>query len=103
VADSRIIVLDEPTSALDPMAEYELFKDFRRIIGQRSALVISHRLSTIRQADYIYVLDDGEIREAGTHDELMARQGTYAGLFERQAHFYRDTAATDAVPPEATP
>jgi ATP-binding cassette subfamily B protein len=102
VADSRIIVLDEPTSALDPMAEYELFKDFRSIIGQRSALVISHRLSTIRQADYIYVLDDGEIREAGTHDELMARQGTYAGLFDRQAHFYRDTTATDAVPPEAT-
>ncbi len=101
VPDSRIIVLDEPTSALDPMAEYELFKDFRTIIGKRSALVISHRLSTIRQADFIYVLDDGEIRESGTHDELMARQGTYAGLFDRQAHFYRDTITAVAVPPEA--
>ena len=101
VPDSRIIVLDEPTSALDPMAEYELFKDFRKIIGERSALVISHRLSTIRQADYIYVLDDGEIRESGTHDELVARQGTYAGLFDRQAHFYRDTITSVDVPPDA--
>jgi len=101
VPDSRIIVLDEPTSALDPMAEYELFKDFRKIIGERSALVISHRLSTIRQADYIYVLEDGEIRESGTHDELVALQGTYAGLFDRQAHFYRDTITPVDVPPEA--
>ncbi len=101
VPDSRIIVLDEPTSALDPMAEYELFKDFRKIIGERSALVISHRLSTIRQADFIYVLEDGEIRESGTHDELIARQGTYAGLFDRQAHFYRDSVTTVAVSPKA--
>lgn len=101
VPDSRIIVLDEPTSALDPMAEYELFKDFRKIIGERSALVISHRLSTIRQADFIYVLEDGEIRESGTHDELIARQGTYAGLFDRQAHYYRDSVTTVAVSPKA--
>lgn len=89
-ANSRVLVLDEPTSALDPAVEFELFRDFRTRIGDRAALIISHRLSTVRQADYIYVLEEGVLREAGTHDELMARQGTYAGLFRMQAHFYRD-------------
>jgi ATP-binding cassette subfamily B protein len=88
-ADSRVLVLDEPTSALDPAVEFDLFRDFRALIGDRSALVISHRLSTIRQADFIYVLDEGVIREAGTHDELMAKAGTYAQLFQKQAYFYR--------------
>ena len=96
VPDSRIIVLDEPTSALDPTAEYELFKNFRAIIGDRTALVISHRLSTIRQADFIYVLDQGAISESGTHDELIHREGAYAQLFERQAQFYRDVPAANA-------
>ena len=91
-ADSRVLVLDEPTSALDPGAEFELFRDFRALLGGRSALVISHRLSTIRQADFIYVLDHGRIRESGTHDDLMAKRGTYADLFQKQAFFYRDTA-----------
>ena len=89
-ANSRVLVLDEPTSALDPGVEFELFRDFKALIGERSALVISHRLSTVRQADYIYVLDEGVIREAGTHDELIARQGAYARLFEMQAFFYRN-------------
>lgn len=88
-ADSRVLVLDEPTSAMDPGAEFELFKDFRRLIGTRSALVISHRLSTIRQADFIYVLEEGRICESGSHDALMARQGVYATLFDKQAYFYR--------------
>ena len=82
-------MLDEPTSALDPAVEFDLFRDFRALIGERSALVISHRLSTIRQADFIYVLDEGVIREAGSHDELMAKGGTYAQLFQKQAYFYR--------------
>jgi ATP-binding cassette subfamily B protein len=88
-AGSRVLVLDEPTSALDPAVEFDLFRDFRALIGERSALVISHRLSTIRQADFIYVLDEGVIREAGSHDELMAKGGTYAQLFQKQAYFYR--------------
>ena len=89
-ADSRILVLDEPTSALDPAVEYELFRDFKSLIGDRSALVISHRLSTIRQADFIYLLDQGLIIEAGTHEDLMAKRGSYATMFKKQAFFYRD-------------
>ena len=92
-AQSRILILDEPTSALDPGVEFELFRDFRRLIGTRSVLIISHRLSTIRLADSIYVLDQGMIREAGSHEELMAKQGVYSGLFDKQAHFYRDDTA----------
>lgn len=88
--DSQLVILDEPTSALDPTAEYELFKDFPSTIGPRGSLVISHRLSTIRQSHHIHVLEQGEIREHGTHDELMLTDGAYRALFSRQAHFYRD-------------
>ncbi len=88
--ESRLMILDEPTSALDPTAEYELFKDFPSTIGPSGSLVISHRLSTIRQSHHIHVLEQGEIREHGTHDELMLTDGAYRALFSRQAHFYRD-------------
>jgi len=81
-SDSSLIILDEATSALDAIAETELFNSFRSRIGKRSALVISHRLSTIQQADYIYVMSDKQVIEAGTHDELITRQGTYASLYE---------------------
>jgi ATP-binding cassette subfamily B protein len=87
--DSPIIVLDEPTSALDALAEHEIFKRFRELIGHRSALLISHRLSTVKMADQIYVLDDRVIAEHGTHDELMRRNGIYARLFSTQAENYR--------------
>jgi ATP-binding cassette subfamily B protein len=86
---SEFIILDEPTSAVDPKAEFELFDNFRERIGDRGALIISHRLSTIRMADYTYVLDKGEIKEQGTHEELMALNGHYASLFEKQAQYYR--------------
>lgn len=88
--DSQLIILDEPTSALDPAAEYELFKDFPSTIDHRTALVISHRLSTIRQSDRIHVLEHGRVSEAGTHDELVRANGAYCALFARQAEFYRD-------------
>jgi ATP-binding cassette subfamily B protein len=89
VRDAQLIVLDEPTSALDPRAEAEVFEHFRRLIGGRSAVIISHRLSTVRLADHIYVLKDGEITESGTHDQLIHRCGMYASLFEMQAQHYR--------------
>jgi ATP-binding cassette, subfamily B, bacterial len=87
--DSQIIVLDEPTSAMDARSEYELFRQFRQLAAGRAAVLISHRFSTVRMADSIYVLDDGRIIERGTHDDLMARNGTYAKLFEMQAQHYR--------------
>lgn len=88
VHGSRFIILDEPTSALDPNAEFELFENFRERIGERSALVISHRLSTIRLADYIYVLDRGRIVEHGQHEDLMLARGQYHESFCKQGKYY---------------
>ncbi|HIK32271.1 MAG TPA: ABC transporter ATP-binding protein [Oscillatoriales cyanobacterium M59_W2019_021] len=87
--DSQLIVLDEPTSALDPKAEYEVFKKFKELLQDQAAVLITHRLSTVRMADCIYVLDKGQIVESGSHDELMKLGGTYAHLFELQAKNYR--------------
>lgn len=87
--DSQLIVLDEPTSAMDPKAEYEVFDKFRQLIKDQSAILISHRLSTVKMADRIYVMNNGTIVESGTHDELMQMNGTYAYLFETQAQQYR--------------
>jgi len=88
--NSQVIVLDEPTSAMDPKAEYEVFLKFRELLEGRTAILISHRLSTVRMADRIYVLNDGQILEHGTHKELLQKRGAYAVLFERQAESYRD-------------
>lgn len=85
---SQVIVLDEPTSAMDPKAEYEVFKTFRELIQDQAAILITHRLSTVRMADRIYVMDNGRIVESGSHDQLMDRQGTYAHLFSTQAQNY---------------
>jgi len=87
--DSQVIVLDEPTSAMDPKAEYEIFKKFRELIKDQAAVLITHRLSTVKMADRIYVMDNGEIVESGTHNELMKLQKSYAHLFETQAQNYR--------------
>jgi ATP-binding cassette subfamily B protein len=89
--DSQLIVLDEPTSALDPKAEYEVFKRFRQLLKNQAAILISHRLSTVKMADRIYVLEQGQIVESGTHLELMKQQGTYAHLFQIQAQQYNLT------------
>lgn len=87
---SRIMILDEPTSALDPNAEFELFNDFKKRLGTRTAIVISHRLSTVRNADYIYILNAGKIVEKGTHSELVKLAGEYSKAFERQGRAYRE-------------
>ena len=87
--DAQIIVLDEPTSTLDARAEYEVFKRFRQLASGRTVILISHRFSTVRMADRIYVLEDGRIIESGSHDELVRLGGTYARLFETQAQYYR--------------
>lgn len=86
--DAPLVILDEPSAALDPRAEYDLFSSLRSTIAGRSALVISHRFSTVRNADRIYVLDAGRVAESGTHDELIAHGGIYAELFSLQAAAY---------------
>jgi ATP-binding cassette subfamily B protein len=86
---TQIIVLDEPTSAMDAKAEYEIFQQFRQRTKGQTVIVISHRFSTVRMADRIYVLQHGKIVESGSHDELIRLGGTYAHLFETQAQYYR--------------
>ncbi len=87
--DSQVIVLDEPTSAMDPKAEYEVFQQFRKLIHNQSAILISHRLSTVKMADYIYVMSQGRMIEEGSHKSLLDLDGVYASMFETQAQNYR--------------
>jgi ATP-binding cassette subfamily B protein len=87
--DAEIIILDEPTAALDARAEAEVFQRFKNLAEGTTAVLISHRFSTVRMADRIVVLADGRIEEAGTHAELMVNGGRYAELFELQASGYR--------------
>jgi len=83
------MVLDEPTSAMDARAEYDLFKRFRQMEKGRTIILISHRLSTLKMADRIYVIKNRTIPESGSHAELVANGGTYAELFNTQAQGYR--------------
>ena len=87
--EAQLLILDEPTAALDARAEYEVFQRFAELTGGRMAVLISHRFSTVRMADRILVLQGGELREEGTHDELVALGGLYAELFQLQAAGYR--------------
>lgn len=86
--DSSVVVLDEPSAALDPRAEHELFRDVRTVLDGRAAVLISHRYSSVRLADVIYVMHEGRIVESGTHDELVAADGRYAELYALQAEGY---------------
>ncbi|AWH22027.1 ABC transporter ATP-binding protein [Stenotrophomonas sp. ZAC14D2_NAIMI4_6] len=87
--DAQVMILDEPTAALDARAEFEVFQRFRELAEQRTAVLISHRFSSVRMADRILVLAEGRLEASGTHAELMAQGGRYAELFELQAAGYR--------------
>jgi len=90
--DAAFVVLDEPTSALDPLAEYEIYTKFDQIVGDKTAIYISHRLSSCRFCDKIVVFRDGELIQQGSHDELVADEnGDYFKLWSAQAQHYGDT------------
>ncbi len=87
--DADLLILDEPTAALDARAEYEVFQRFKELSAGKTAVLISHRFSTVRMADRILVLEAGRVEEAGSHEELLAAGHRYAELFELQAAGYR--------------
>ncbi|HIX28739.1 MAG TPA: ABC transporter ATP-binding protein/permease [Candidatus Blautia stercoravium] len=92
--DAPMVILDEPTAALDPISEYEVYSGFRKLIGGRTALFISHRLSSCRFCDRILVFQDGRLVQEGTHKELQRdRKGLYSRMWEAQAQYYQETGA----------
>ncbi|MDE6599436.1 MAG: ABC transporter ATP-binding protein/permease [Oscillospiraceae bacterium] len=86
------IVLDEPTASLDPISEHDIYTKFNGIVGTRTAVYISHRLSSCRFCDEITVMEDGTVAERGTHESLIEADGVYKALWEAQAEYYKDTA-----------
>ena len=87
--DAQLLILDEPTAALDARSEFEVFRRFKELSHDKTAVLISHRFSSVRMADRIVVLGDGMVEAVGTHEELLQRGGRYAELFELQAAGYR--------------
>ena len=87
--EAEVLILDEPTAALDARAEFEVFQRFKELSKGKTAVLISHRFSSVRMADRIFVLADGKVEASGTHEELVAQPGLYAELFELQAQGYR--------------
>ncbi|MDE7427824.1 MAG: ABC transporter ATP-binding protein/permease, partial [Lachnospiraceae bacterium] len=86
----NMIIMDEPSSALDPLAEYRLNQELNEIAKDKTVIFISHRLSTVRDADCIYMMENGKIVESGTHEELLAENGKYAAMWKIQAGLYSD-------------
>lgn len=95
--DSEVLILDEPTASLDAEAEYALYQHFKELMQGHTSLLITHRFSTVRMADRIAVLEQGQISEYGTHAELLALQGTYAKLYSMQAERYKEEQQACAI------
>ena len=87
--DAPFIILDEPTAALDPLAEAEIYENFNALIRNKTAIYISHRMSSCKFCDRIVVLGDGRIVEEGNHETLLAKKGTYYRLYSAQEAYYR--------------
>ena len=86
--DAPFVILDEPTAALDPIAEAQIYENFNEMVRNKTAIYISHRMSSCKFCDRIVVLDAGSIAEMGTHDTLLAENGIYARLYQTQAQYY---------------
>ncbi|MCK4471766.1 MAG: ATP-binding cassette domain-containing protein, partial [Anaerolineae bacterium] len=87
--NGSIMILDEPTAAMDAEAEYQVFEELSRQAANQITLLVSHRFSTVRMADHILVLDEGQVIEYGSHEELVSKNGQYAYLFRLQAQGYQ--------------
>ncbi len=90
--DGSLLILDEPTAALDPIAENNLYMKYQELTEGKTSVYISHRFASTRFCDRIVLLEDGVIRESGSHDELMRQGGRYAQMFEVQSKYYRNEA-----------
>ena len=99
VKDCPFKIFDEPSSALDPIAEYELFDNILKSSKGSTMLFISHRLSSVQNADWVFMLENGEVKEEGTHQALMEKNGLYADMYKKQAVNYlaSDEAAGDSI------
>ena len=86
--NAKLLILDEPTAALDPIAEAQIYENFNEMVKNKTAIYISHRMSSCKFCDRIVVLDTGSIAEMGTHDTLLAENGIYARLYQTQAQYY---------------
>lgn len=95
MSNKEVLIFDEPAAALDPIAEMEQFQSIKDKISDRTAILISHRVGFARLADRIIVMEDGNLAEVGSHDELMKMNGVYAELFYQQAKWYDEVAITD--------
>lgn len=95
--DSPVVVLDEPTAALDALAESKLYQDFDKLIGGKTAVYISHRLSSTQFCSHVAMFRDGEMIEYGTHEELMQKNGAYAEMFRIQAQYYIDDPESEVM------
>jgi len=87
--DAPVVILDEPTAALDPVSEYEIYSRFGRMVEGKTSVYISHRMSSCRFCDVVYVFDNGSILQTGSHEELLEQEeGLYARLWRAQAQYY---------------
>ncbi len=89
MSDAQILILDEPTAAVDAFREHRLYEQFAQMARNKTVVFISHRFSTVRMADVIVVIENGQAIEVGSHEELLAKDGKYTAMFSTQAARYR--------------